>query len=96
MPRSKKFATPSKTLIRGNLFVRITLPMHLCQPPTALLFRRDERSCDLIARIFKFLLQYCALSCTTIEFAVISASVYHRSGCLASRVIAILLLLIPG
>ena len=81
---------------KAAMFVRITLPMNLCQPPTALLFRRDDCSCDLIARVFKFPLPHCSLSRTTIEFAVISAPVYHWSGCLASRVIAILLLLIPG
>jgi hypothetical protein len=46
----------------------ITLPMELRQPPTELFFRRDDRGCDRVSRVFKFLLQSRSLRRTTIEF----------------------------
>jgi hypothetical protein len=48
--------------------VWITLPTDLRQPPTELFFRRDDRGCDLVSRVFKFPLQSRSLGRTTIEF----------------------------
>jgi hypothetical protein len=68
MPRSEERNTSLETLIRRNLFMWITLPMELRQPPTELFFRRDDRGCDRVSRVFKFLLQSRSLRRTTIEF----------------------------
>jgi hypothetical protein len=62
MPRGEKLNATLETLICGNLFVWITLPMALCQPPTELLFDGDNRRRDLVARLFKFPLQGCSWS----------------------------------
>jgi hypothetical protein len=68
---SEAHATPRKTLYAvgdADLFVRITLPMDLCQPATELFFGRDDRGSDLVSGVVKFPLQNRALSRTTIEF----------------------------
>ena len=68
MPHSEERNTPLETLIHRNLFVWITLPMELRQLSTELFFRRDDRGCDLVSRVFKLSLQSRSLRRTTIEF----------------------------